>query len=927
MLLSFIIIIIYMSSINKLEEHYDDIDKFKHYFYLVKDARFNPSHLLNVWKKLVEGLTSMDTKDACLNNIHLLLTHDVPLLNFHYDNQVFTMLIEDVEPGIFYYIVSRLKHPDYFSGFYAYDDVHYTLNQDINDNCPIMTCIQLMTQNTKKNEEYRLKLLYMVEKLIEYGGSIDFPVMSLQGRKISYTNPLRYAMEHSCESAISVLQEYGATTAIKVKRKDRYEPCYYNFVDFSETSMNRLNANKTRTKIRKILQTRKNKNQIKRNTQTAMKLIARTNSVNLNAPNNIEAVKQRIASEKSKEPCVVVGGVGGSGTRLISSLLATLGLNIGTDLNEAYDNLTYTLLFKHLNVNETNIQSYYDLLYKTIKAEPYELSQDELAILSQLTQHGRPGHPRYWLDERAENVVRISKEGPLENEHLNEIPPIREHPLKGQWGWKEPNTHTIFPWLHEHTKNTKFIMVVRNGLDMAFSDNKNQFILWGPSVIPKELQKFDKYGRLIYTPELSMKYWTLVHKKVLGFGKRIGKRFLMINFDDMCLHKEKWLKILCDFLEISDNVIPELTPQIVYQSKSIGRFKKEDISKFDPEDIKYAKSLGFDTETTHVSLKKNHNVTQKIIKELQPYRVNYPYAVIGAVGGSGTRLIASILYALGMNMGNYLNEAFDNNVFVFLFRRVQTLGLSDKEFNFYMNIMYKTFHPGMKLTNEENKLIDKLSLTMGQQFTKRKLREHADRIKQMIQNGPDKGLSKETREMFQKIEDGVRIEDKPLASKWGWKAPNSHVIMKRLHHLYPKMKYIMVIRNGLDMAFSDNKNQLELWGPKLFKQSDMEEPNWAESPRLALKYWCIVYKKILKEAEEMGRQFYLLRYEELCENPSETMKELLNFLEVEPTKELVDILAGLVKKSEGIGRFRTKDLSQFDPEDVAYVKELGFPVS
>jgi hypothetical protein len=348
-----------------------------------------------------------------------------------------------------------------------------------------------------------------------------------------------------------------------------------------------------------------------------MKMFSRTNSVNLNAPlapKNMEEVKRRIAQEKSKDPYVVVGGVGGSGTRLISSLLATLGLNIGTDLNEAYDNLSYTLLFKHLNMNETNMQPYYNLLHKTIKAEPYEITQDETDMLSQLTQNGRPGHPRYWLEERAQNIIRISKEGPLENEHLNKIPTISQTPLKGQWGWKEPNTHTIFPWLYDHTKNTKFIMVVRNGLDMAFSDNKNQLRLWGPSVLPKELQKFDRQGHIVESPELSMKYWTLVHKKVLAFGKRIGKRFLMINFDDMCLHKEKWLKILCDFLEIPDTVIPELSPQIKYQSEGIGRFKKENISKFDPEDIQFAKSLGFDTETRNASKYRTRKIKKPVHK-------------------------------------------------------------------------------------------------------------------------------------------------------------------------------------------------------------------------------------------------------------------------------------------------------------------------
>lgn len=43
---------------------------------------------------------------------------------------------------------------------------------------------------------------------------------------------------------------------------------------------------------------------------------------------------------------VVIGGVGGSGTRVVAELLENLGFYIGSDLNTASDNLTYTLLFK-----------------------------------------------------------------------------------------------------------------------------------------------------------------------------------------------------------------------------------------------------------------------------------------------------------------------------------------------------------------------------------------------------------------------------------------------------------------------------------------------------------------------------------------------------------------------------------------------------
>ena len=43
---------------------------------------------------------------------------------------------------------------------------------------------------------------------------------------------------------------------------------------------------------------------------------------------------------------IAVGGVGGSGTRVIAEILIQLGFYLGKDLNASRDNLWFTLLFK-----------------------------------------------------------------------------------------------------------------------------------------------------------------------------------------------------------------------------------------------------------------------------------------------------------------------------------------------------------------------------------------------------------------------------------------------------------------------------------------------------------------------------------------------------------------------------------------------------
>src|SRR3990167_6840991 len=45
-------------------------------------------------------------------------------------------------------------------------------------------------------------------------------------------------------------------------------------------------------------------------------------------------------------PPLAIGGVGGSGTRVVAAAAIALGFDLGSDLNPPLDNLAFTLLFK-----------------------------------------------------------------------------------------------------------------------------------------------------------------------------------------------------------------------------------------------------------------------------------------------------------------------------------------------------------------------------------------------------------------------------------------------------------------------------------------------------------------------------------------------------------------------------------------------------
>jgi len=291
-------------------------------------------------------------------------------------------------------------------------------------------------------------------------------------------------------------------------------------------------------------------------------------------------------------PNIVIGGVGGSGTRVVAMILASLGLDIGNDINESFDNLTFTLFFKRKDILKISDEEFNKLLIlfnKSFLSKKY--TNEELKYIFNLTKIYRSRHPKEWLVERAKNIVNKEKPDFITkliinyNNNIQDISNKRLH-LTG-YGYKEPNTHIILERLLKYYPEMKYIHVIRNGLDMAFSDNQNQVKFWGWMYLSKS-----DFNNIHFA---SLKYWVIVHKKIFKLAKELGPdRFLIINFDKLCMKPNKLLKKLCKFLNISSKCISGLKYLIDPPSESIGKFRKYDLSIFDPGDIAFVKKLGFD---------------------------------------------------------------------------------------------------------------------------------------------------------------------------------------------------------------------------------------------------------------------------------------------------------------------------------------------
>ncbi|MGV8932026.1 MAG: sulfotransferase family protein [Luteimonas sp.] len=268
-----------------------------------------------------------------------------------------------------------------------------------------------------------------------------------------------------------------------------------------------------------------------------------------------------------------------------------------------------------------------------------------------------------------------------------------------------------------------------------------------------------------------------------------------------------------------------------------------------------------------------------------------PPVAIGGVGGSGTRLIAELVRNSGVFMGRDLNESCDLLWFTLLFKRNGTHDLGDEDFNRLADILAAGLVGGSPLDacSREQTLL--LGSEARPKHPQEEMRAVADTLLAATEL-PAHGL------------------------RWGWKEPNTHVFIDRLWQRLPELRYVHVVRHGIDMAFSSNQNQLAIWGARTLGD---EAPS---SPTRSLKYWCNVHRRMQDLLASNPDRMYWLDYDAFCRDPQDGFERLRRFLELTdaPSPDLSSV------RSPGEARHASQDLAIFPQEDLDYVKALGYPV-
>ena len=189
----------------------------------------------------------------------------------------------------------------------------------------------------------------------------------------------------------------------------------------------------------------------------------------------------------------------------------------------------------------------------------------------------------------------------------------------------------------------------------------------------------------------------------------------------------------------------------------------------------------------------------------------------------------------------------------------------------------------------------------------------------------DRKLTELVREVF-----ASHIEGLPRNQPWGWKLCESAYILPVLDFLFPRARYIHLIRDGRDVAFTDhrapnrpfwkkiyfNTDGMLAWRGLKFHRRDYERRShiynalhWANSVTVGR-----TYGSMLRE------RYYEVRYEDLCESFESTAASVLKFIGVEEFSDAIEKTFASVYRNS-VGKYRSQPKQKVS-EVVELVKPL-----
>jgi len=230
---------------------------------------------------------------------------------------------------------------------------------------------------------------------------------------------------------------------------------------------------------------------------------------------------------------IVIGGIGGSGTRLVREIVATAGVWMGGMVSRKGDSLE--LYFFH--------NRFLNPLLSDTRCVDYCLGDVS------------PSVRRSTIDALSKTLFALRG---------------RSKRPSDAWGFKDPRSIYVLPFLDHLMPGFVFIHVVRDGRDMALSGNKRQLAL--------------HHGALFGAPpdadlELAQaRLWNFVNSGAARWAStNLPGRYHPVRFEDLCSKPEETIGSILHFLHAS--ALADRTAELarrVQPNAGIGRWRTLD---------------------------------------------------------------------------------------------------------------------------------------------------------------------------------------------------------------------------------------------------------------------------------------------------------------------------------------------------------------
>lgn len=224
------------------------------------------------------------------------------------------------------------------------------------------------------------------------------------------------------------------------------------------------------------------------------------------------------------KPPLVIGGVPGSGTRVVARIAERAGYFLGTNRTGAEDAVEFWELYDRW-------------INRYLLRDQVPLCAEETCLMKA-------------------DLARCIRR------HRAVIPSA-----ESLWGWKNPRSLLLLPFLNEQLPEMRFIHLIRDGRDMAFSDNQYDVERHGPVMLR------DSYQGLV-APVRAATVWAKSNGLAFEFGTHfMPRRYLMIKYELLCTETLQVVAKICAFIGAPQADAARIASDLVVVPTTIGRWR------------------------------------------------------------------------------------------------------------------------------------------------------------------------------------------------------------------------------------------------------------------------------------------------------------------------------------------------------------------